>query len=81
MPREMGALSSVSEDSAAKERIRTIVTWSIVVLAGAVQAITTRFYVNPDGVSYINLSDAYFRGDWSAGVNSYWSPLYPFLIG
>jgi len=65
----------------AKPRFRTAITWAIVVVCGAVQAIASRFYVNPDGVSYLNMSDAYMRGDWGAAVNTYWSPLYGWLIG
>lgn len=78
---ETEPVSFAGSDAAAKARIRTLVTWSIVGLFGGIQAIAGRFYVNPDGVSYINLSDAYARGDWSAAVNGYWSPLYPWLIG
>ena len=29
-----------------------------------------------DGVSYLDIGDAYFRGDWKAAVNAYWSPVY-----
>jgi 4-amino-4-deoxy-L-arabinose transferase-like glycosyltransferase len=36
--------------------------------------------VNPDGVSYLDLSDDYAAGRWSAAVNGYWSPLYPMLL-
>ena len=62
-------------------RVRTTITWSFVVICGALQAIAGRFYVNPDGVSYLNISDHYTRGDWAGAVNTYWSPLYPWLIG
>jgi len=62
-------------------RVRTMITWSIVVVCGALQAIAGRFYVNPDGVSYLNISDHYTRGDWAGAVNTYWSPLFPWLIG
>jgi len=37
--------------------------------------------MNPDGVSYLNLSDAWASGDWLAGVSAYWSPLYPAVLG
>jgi len=62
-------------------RFETAISWAIVAFCGAVQAIAHRFYVNPDGVSYLNMSDAYTRGDWAGAVNTYWSPLYPWLIG
>ena len=38
------------------------------------------FSVNPDGVSYLDIADAYLRGDWHAAVNTYWSPLYSWLL-
>ncbi len=36
--------------------------------------------LNPDGVSYLDLSAALRRGDFAAFVQGYWSPLYPMLI-
>jgi hypothetical protein len=46
-----------------------------------VEAIFKRFYMNPDGVSYLDMGDAIVRGDWKMAINGYWSPLYPFLQG
>jgi hypothetical protein len=60
---------------------RTATCWAIVAFGGAVEAISWCFYVNPDGVSYLNLSDSYARGDWAGAVNRSWSPVYPWLIG
>ena len=37
--------------------------------------------MNPDGVSYLDIGDAWARGDWNAALNGYWSPLYPWLLG
>jgi hypothetical protein len=37
--------------------------------------------MNPDGVSYLDIAGACARGDWSAALNPYWSPLYPWLLG
>lgn len=34
-----------------------------------------------DGISYLDLGDAYLRGDWATAVNGYWSPLYAWLLG
>lgn len=62
-------------------RGRSAAAWTLVISSGALQVAARRFYVNPDGVSYLNLSDAYTRGDWAGAVNTYWSPLYPFIIG
>jgi len=35
---------------------------------------------NPDGLSYLDIANAYVRGDWQTAINSYWSPLYSWLI-
>jgi hypothetical protein len=34
-----------------------------------------------DGISYLDIGDAFLRGDWSMGINAIWSPLYPLLLG
>jgi hypothetical protein len=51
------------------------------VLLALLQAYVMRHYLNEDGVSYLDLGDAYLRGDWQAGVNGTWSPLYTWLTG
>jgi hypothetical protein len=40
-----------------------------------------RHGMNPDGISYLDIGDAYFRGDWNMAINAYWSPLYSWLLG
>jgi hypothetical protein len=40
-----------------------------------------RFFINEDGASYLDMSDALIKHDWHLLVNPIWSPLYPFLIG
>jgi hypothetical protein len=62
------------------DRIRGAAWVVLLVLAGA-QAWLARFYVTPDGVSYMDLSDAVVSGAWGELLNAYWSPLYPVLIG
>jgi hypothetical protein len=37
--------------------------------------------MNPDGISYLDIGDAYFRGDWANAINSVWPPLYSWLLG
>ena len=37
--------------------------------------------MNPDGISYLDLGDAYLRGDWANAANSYWSPMYAWILG
>jgi hypothetical protein len=41
----------------------------------------SRYAMNSDGESYLDIGDAYFRHDWAAAVNGYWSPLYSWLLG
>ncbi len=48
---------------------------------GAAQAWATRFAMNPDGISYLDIGDAYWRGDWHNAINAYWSPLYSWILG
>jgi hypothetical protein len=37
--------------------------------------------MNPDGIAYLDMGDAYLRGDWSTALRSHWSPLYAWLLG
>lgn len=41
----------------------------------------SRYQMNEDGISYLDIGDAFFHGDWWAAVNLYWSPLYPLVLG
>src|SRR5688572_11813020 len=77
----MNDASAIAPEKTQTHLLRDLVWWSIVAACGALQAMASRFYLNPDGVSYLNISDAYTRGDWADAVNTYWSPLYPWLIG
>jgi hypothetical protein len=36
--------------------------------------------MNPDGIAYLDMGDAYLRGDWDMALNPYWSPLYSWLL-
>jgi hypothetical protein len=61
--------------------VRRAGAWLILLVLAGVQAWSARFYVTPDGVSYMDLSDAVLTGHWRELLNGYWSPLYPALIG
>jgi hypothetical protein len=39
-----------------------------------------RYWINPDGVSYISIAQKYVAGDFRDAVNGYWSPLYSWLL-
>ena len=55
--------------------------WVLLLGLAGVQAWSSRFYPTPDGVSYMDLSDAVLSGQWRELLNAYWSPLYPILVG
>lgn len=40
-----------------------------------------RYAMDPDGMSYLDLGQSFFRHDWANAVNAYWSPLYPLTMG
>lgn len=64
--------------------LRFRLVWPLRALALATGVVTWwrfRFEMNPDGVHYLEIGDGVVRGEWSRLVNSYWSPLYPFLVG
>src|SRR4051794_35693433 len=61
-------------------RARRII-WFVLLVLAALQAWSARLTATPDGVSYMDLSDAVVRGRVGDIVNAYWSPLYPLLIG
>jgi hypothetical protein len=48
---------------------------------GALRAWIARYSLNPDGTSYLDLSDVFRSHDWHGFLNAYWSPLYPALLG
>src|SRR5262249_42931851 len=54
--------------------------WSFAFLLGLSQAWLNRNSMNPDGVAYLDISDAFLNGNWKAAANAYWSPLYPWLL-
>ncbi len=44
-------------------------------------AAATSHSMNADGVSYLDIGDAVFQGDWVVGLSSVWSPLYAWILG
>src|SRR5688572_33106716 len=54
---------------------------ALLVLLAAFQAWTFRHMVSPDGVAYLDLSDAVVTGRLGDLVSGYWSPLYAIAIG
>jgi len=52
----------------------------LIVLMGVAQAWATRHVIFSDGISYIEIASAYAHGDWPNAINSYWSPLYSWIL-
>lgn len=55
--------------------------WTIAILLGGFLAWDGRHAMDPDSISYLDMGDAYLRGDWKTAVNAHWSPLYSWLLG
>lgn len=34
-----------------------------------------------DAIAYLDIGEAYFKGNWPVALNAYWSPLYSWLLG
>ncbi|MCA1601616.1 MAG: hypothetical protein LC776_08235, partial [Acidobacteria bacterium] len=55
--------------------------WSVAVALGLLQSWVNCHAMQSDGISYLDMGDAYLRGDWQMAINGYWSPLYSWLLG
>jgi hypothetical protein len=61
-------------------RVQLGFRWAIALYA-LIDCWIYRFYINSDGVSYLDIGDQYWKGNWQAALNAYWSPLYSWLTG
>lgn len=57
-----------------------LAVWALAMLMASTRCWMARFTMNPDGICYLDIADAYRHADWSAAVNAYWSPLYSWLL-
>ena len=53
--------------------------WLAAIAMAAGQLWNRRFEVHSDGLSYLELADAWLAGDWRHAANAIWSPLYAWL--
>ncbi len=69
--------------SAAPRALRAmrLAAWAVLLALAAAQAWIGRAALSPDAVSYLDLGDAWWRGDWPGALNAYWSPGYSILLG
>jgi hypothetical protein len=61
-------------------RSLTFVCWSVAALVALLQLISKYAFIDPDGLSYLDIAAAYSRGDWHNAINAYWSPLFSWLL-
>lgn len=57
-----------------------LIFWVVAVFLGICQTWFVRHTIFSDGISYIEIASAYLAGDFHNAINSYWSPLYSWLI-
>ena len=57
--------------------------WALAVIlaTGLLRDWVGRYSMDPDGICYLDLGDAFFHRKWFDAVNGYWSPLYSWLLG
>ena len=65
-----------------RKRTKRLVTalWIASILIAALHCWVGRHSMNPDGVTYMDIADAYRLGHWKAALNSYRSPLYSWIL-
>lgn len=61
-------------------RIVTTTCWILALAAGGIRAWATRYELDTDIISYLDMADAYLRGDWSMALNGQWNPFYAWLL-
>jgi 4-amino-4-deoxy-L-arabinose transferase-like glycosyltransferase len=72
---------SITQNDARKPTRLELAFWLLAIVLGFAHIWSDHHYLmNADALSYIDIADAYLRKDWHAAVNSYWSPLYSWLI-
>jgi hypothetical protein len=54
--------------------------WLVALALGTFQTLVRGFAVGEDGVSYLDIADAYIRGDWHNAISTYWGPLYSWVL-
>lgn len=73
-----------STDTTEQPRQRWLIGifWLLAIVLGLMQVLDAgQTFMDPDGIVYLDIGDAYFRGDWSTALNGLWPPLYSWLLG
>jgi 4-amino-4-deoxy-L-arabinose transferase-like glycosyltransferase len=78
---ESTTIPPTSPASSRRLRRLEIAFWLLAIGLGFFHAWADHHYLlNADVMSYLDVAEAYRRRDWHAALNSYWSPLYSWLI-
>jgi hypothetical protein len=59
---------------------RTREIWIASLMLTIVLVWAGRYFVSPDGISYLDLSDELRSGNWADAANAHWSPGYPLIL-
>ena len=54
---------------------------AVALVQALIHAWQNRYDIWSDGLSYLDMAEAFSKGDWKTAANGTWSPLYPFLVG
>lgn len=72
---------SKPSDTTPLEKLTLLLGWLTAIALGGYQTWLSRHTMNYyDGISYLDLIDAFLKGQWQEVFNSYWNPLYPGLL-
>jgi hypothetical protein len=74
-------VTDTASRTASKSRRLIVFFCLLAVMLGGIEAWLSRNDMYSDGVSYMDIGDAFVQGQWNQVVNAYWSPLYPALLG
>ncbi len=79
---EVDLQAAAPERAALTVRDRWLIAafWFLALALGAVAAWVFRHNMGSDGISYLDIADAYREGDWRNAINGYWSPLYSWVL-
>ena len=73
-------MTAFSNDIQGYKRLRNLFRCAALVL-GLANTWAMRQTMVSDGVAYLDMGDAYWRGDWHMAINAHWSPMYSWLLG
>ncbi len=77
-PSEIQAQPEIAAAATPNYKLLRISCWVVALALAAAHGWAQRFTMNADGISYLDIGDAYWRGDWHNAINAYWSPLYSY---